>query len=112
MAVEHNLPIKVVLINNGCLGMVRQWQEVFYDKRYSEIDLAGSPDWLKLAEAYGALGLRATRPDEVESVLEKGFASKRPVIMVFVCAPEENCWPMVPGGAPSSKMLHSVPDRD
>ncbi|MCZ6714967.1 MAG: biosynthetic-type acetolactate synthase large subunit [Deltaproteobacteria bacterium] len=111
VAVEHNLPIKVVLINNGCLGMVRQWQEIYYDKRYSEIDLAGSPDWVKLAEAYGALGLRATRPDEVESVLEKGFASKRPVIMDFICAPEENCYPMVPSGAPSSKMLHSAPDR-
>ena len=111
VAVEHNLPIKVVLINNGCLGMVRQWQEVFYDKHYSEVDLSGSPDWVKLAEAYGALGLRATRPDEVEAVLEKGLASKRPVIMDFVCAPEENCFPMVPAGSPSSKMLHKAPDR-
>ena len=111
VAVEHNLPIKVVLINNGCLGMVRQWQQFFYEKRYAEVDLSGSPDWVKLAEAYGALGLRATRPDEVESVLEKGFASKRPVIMDFACAPEENCFPMVATGQPSSKMLHLAPDR-
>jgi acetolactate synthase-1/2/3 large subunit len=92
--------------------MVRQWQEFFYDKRYSEVDMSGGPDWVKLAEAFGAVGLRATHPDEVEPVLEKGLASKRPVIMEFTCAPEENCFPMVPAGAPSSKMLHTGPGRD
>jgi acetolactate synthase-1/2/3 large subunit len=107
---DHNLPIKVVLLNNGCLGMVRQWQQSFYDRRYSEVDLSHSPDWVRLAEAYGLQGLRATRPDEVEGVLEKGFSSKRPVLMDFVCAPEENCYPMVPPGAPSRKMLMSDAD--
>ncbi len=109
---DHNLPVKVVLVNNGCLGMVRQWQQIFYEKRYSEVDLSHSPDWVRLAEAYGLQGLRATRPDEVEGVLEKGFSSKRPVLMDFICAPEENCFPMVPAGAPSSKMLLSEPSGD
>ncbi len=112
VAVEHDLPIKVVLLNNQNLGMVRQWQEFFYEKRYSEVDMSSGPDWVKLAEAFGAVGLRATHPDQVEPVLEKGLASKRPVIMEFTCAPEENCFPMVAAGSPSAKMLHTGPDRD
>jgi acetolactate synthase-1/2/3 large subunit len=111
VAVEHNLPVKVVNLNNGCLGMVRQWQEFFYDRRYSEIALGSVPDWVKYAEAFGAVGLRATRPDEVEGVLEKALSTPRPVLMDFVCAPDENCFPMVPGGAPSRKMLHENPPR-
>ncbi len=110
-AVEHNVPIKVVLVNNGCLGMVRQWQEIFYDKRYSEVDVSQTPDFVRLAEAYGLQGLRATRVEEVETVLEKGLASARPVLMEFVCAPEENVFPMVPSGEPSRKMLFGHPTQ-
>jgi acetolactate synthase-1/2/3 large subunit len=108
-AAEHNLPIKVVLVNNGCLGMVRQWQDIFYDKRYTEVDVSHTPDFVRLAEAYGLQGLRATRVEEVETVLEKGLASTRPVLMDFVCAPEENVFPMVPSGGPSRKMLLGNP---
>jgi acetolactate synthase-1/2/3 large subunit len=110
-AVEQNLPIKVVLLNNGCLGMVRQWQDIFYDKRYAEVELPQTPDFVRLAEAYGLEGLRATRVEEVETVLEKGLASARPVLMDFVCAPEENVFPMVPSGGPSRKMLLSNPTK-
>ena len=112
VAVEHDLPIKIVLLNNRTLGMVRQWQEFFYERRYSEVDFKAHPDWVKLAEAYGAVGLRAKLPDEVESVLEKGFATKRPVLMDFVCEIEENCFPMIPAGAAARDMLHKGPPRD
>jgi acetolactate synthase-1/2/3 large subunit len=106
---EHNLPVKVVNLNNGYLGMVRQWQQIFYDRRYAEVDMGAIPDWVKLAEAYGIQGLRATRPEEVEPVIEKGFSSPRPVLMDFACSREENCYPMVPSGSPSRKMLLSDP---
>jgi acetolactate synthase-1/2/3 large subunit len=109
VAVEHELPIKIVNLNNAYLGMVRQWQEFFYQRRYSEIDLASGPDWVRYAEAFGAVGLRATRPEEVEPTLEKGLATNRPVLMDFQCSREENCFPMVPAGAPSSKMIHEPP---
>ena len=112
VAVEHDLPIKIVLLNNRSLGMVRQWQEFFYQRRYSEVDLSSGPDWVKLADAYGAVGLRATQPGEVEGVLEKGFAARRPVLMDFLCKTEENCFPMVPAGGASRDMLHEDPPRD
>ncbi|HWR21298.1 MAG TPA: biosynthetic-type acetolactate synthase large subunit, partial [Verrucomicrobiae bacterium] len=79
--VENNLPVKVVIINNGYLGMVRQWQDLFYNRRYSQVDLTVQPDFVKLAEAYGAVGLRARRPDEVKPVLEQAFATPGPVIV-------------------------------
>jgi acetolactate synthase-1/2/3 large subunit len=105
VAVEHQLPIKVVNLNNGTLGMVRQWQQFFYDRRYSEVDLSAQPDWVKYFEAFGAVGYRATRPDEVEAVLEKGFATRKPVIMDIVCRTEENCFPMVPIGAANRDLI-------
>jgi acetolactate synthase-1/2/3 large subunit len=105
VAVEHQLPIKVVNLNNGTLGMVRQWQQFFYDRRYSEVDLSAQPDWVKYFEAFGAVGYRATRPDEVEAVLEKGFATRKPVIMDIVCRTQENCFPMVPSGAANRDMI-------
>ncbi len=111
VAVEHDLPIKILMLRNNTLGMVRQWQQFFYDKRYSHVDMSSGPDWVKFADAFGAVGLRASHPDEVESVLEKGFATRKPVIMDFVCRTEENCFPMVPGGAASRDMLHGEPSR-
>jgi len=104
-AVQYNLPVKVVILNNGCLGMVRQWQELFYQKRYACTKFEHAPDFVKLAEAYGAVGLRACNPDEVASVLEKGLAIKGPVIMDFVVDPEESVYPMVPAGVSIRKML-------
>jgi acetolactate synthase I/II/III large subunit len=106
-AVFCGFPVKVAILNNGYLGMVRQWQELFYQKRYACTCMNGAPDFVKLAEAYGAVGLRATTPDEVEPVLRRGlFEEKdRPVIMDFVVEQEESVYPMVPAGAPITEML-------
>ncbi|MEE9120932.1 MAG: biosynthetic-type acetolactate synthase large subunit [Syntrophobacteria bacterium] len=104
-AVENNLPVKVAILNNQYLGMVRQWQQLFYEKNYCATCLKIAPDFVKLAEAYGALGLRAHKPDEVESVIREGFASPKPVIMDFVVNPEECVYPMVPAGAAMTEML-------
>ncbi|MFO7643609.1 MAG: biosynthetic-type acetolactate synthase large subunit [Desulfosarcina sp.] len=104
-AVQYNLPVKVVILNNGCLGMVRQWQELFYNKRYAATCMDHAPDFVKLAEAYGATGLRATRPDEVETVLRRGLETPGPVMMDFQVAREECVYPMVPAGAPITEML-------
>ena len=104
-AVQYNLPVKVVILNNSFLGMVRQWQELFYDKRYASTGMEHAPDFVKLAEAYGAVGLRATKPDEVEDVLSKGLFSDKTVVMDFVVEKEESVYPMVPAGAPITEML-------
>ena len=104
-AVQYGLPIKVVILNNQYLGMVRQWQELFYDKCYAGTPMEHAPDFVKLAEAYGAVGLRATRPEEVESVLREGLSERRTVIMEFRVEREENVYPMVPAGAPITEML-------
>ncbi len=104
-AVQNNLPVKIVILNNRYLGMVRQWQELFYEKRYSHTDMVHAPDFVKLAEAYGAVGLRATRPDEVEAVLSEGLSTPKTVIMEFVVEREEGVYPMVPAGASITEML-------
>ncbi len=105
-AVAYNLPIKVAILNNGYLGMVRQWQELMWNRRYSQTDLnVGTPDFVKLAEAYGALGLRATRPEEVRPVLEQAIATPKPVVIDFLVAREENVFPFVPPGEPLTKMV-------
>jgi acetolactate synthase-1/2/3 large subunit len=104
-AVQYGLPVKIAILNNGFLGMVRQWQELFYGKRYSHTRLQVAPDFVKLAEAYGALGLRASRPEEVRPVIEEALAYHGPVIIDFRVDPEEGVYPMVPAGAPISKML-------
>jgi acetolactate synthase-1/2/3 large subunit len=104
-AVQYNLPVKVVILNNRYLGMVRQWQELFYKKRYTATDMEYAPDFAKLAEAYGALGLKATKPEEVVSVLKQGLESPGPAIMDFWVAREEGVYPMVPAGAALSEML-------
>jgi acetolactate synthase-1/2/3 large subunit len=104
-AVQCGLPVKIVILNNGYLGMVRQWQQLFFEKRYAATCLDVAPDFVKLAEAYGAEGLRATKPEEVEAVLKKGLASKNTVIMDFLVDKEECVYPMVPAGAPVTEML-------
>ena len=104
-AVQYQLPIKVAILNNGYLGMIRQWQEFFYGKRYASSRLEGiSPDFVKLAEAYGAVGLKATKPEEVVPTLKKAFSISKPVIIDFVVDPEENVYPMVPAGEPLNQM--------
>ena len=104
-AVQYRLPVKVVILNNCYLGMVRQWQELFYDKRYACTCMDHAPDFVKLAEAFGATGLRATMPDEVETVLRQGLNTPGPVIMDFKVSKEECVYPMVPAGAPITEML-------
>ncbi len=105
-AVVNDIPVKVAIINNGCLGMVRQWQELFFGKRYSATILGRtSPDFVKLAEAYGAVGLRATKPAEVEPVIRAALASDRPTLMDFIVSPLEKVSPMVPAGAAISEIL-------
>jgi acetolactate synthase-1/2/3 large subunit len=102
---QYQLPVKVVILNNGYLGMVRQWQEFFFGKRYASSSLEGaSPDFIKLAEAYGAVGLKATKPEEVIPTLKKAFSIPRPVIIDFEIDPEENVYPMVPTGEPLNQM--------
>ena len=104
-AVQSGLPVKVVILNNGYMGMVRQWQELFYDKRYVSTCMDCAPDFVKLAEAYGAVGLRAAKPEEVESVLSEGLKIPKPVIMDFIVEKEEGVYPMVPAGAAITDML-------
>ncbi|MBI5970669.1 MAG: biosynthetic-type acetolactate synthase large subunit [Deltaproteobacteria bacterium] len=105
-AVQYKLPVKIAILNNMMLGMVRQWQEFFYDKRYSHTCVSVAPDFVKLAEAYGAIGLRASKPGEVDGVIKKALAvNDRPVVMDFRVDPFENVYPMVPAGQPLNKML-------
>ncbi len=104
-AVQCCLPVKVAILNNAYLGMVRQWQELFYDKRYVCTDMNCAPDFVKLAEAFGAVGLRASKPEEVEAVLKEGLSVPQPVIMDFKVDREESVYPMVPAGAPITEML-------
>jgi acetolactate synthase-1/2/3 large subunit len=104
-AVQHELPVKVAILNNSYLGMVRQWQELFYDRRYSMTGLDTSPDFVKLAEAYGAVGLRAEHPKEVVPVIKKALKIKRPVLIDFRVEQEEGVYPMVPAGKPITEMI-------
>ncbi len=104
-AVQYCLPVKVAILNNGYLGMVRQWQQFFYDRRYSCTTMDHAPDFARLAEAYGAVGLRATKPSEVAPVLKEAMSTPRPVIMDFVVEKEENVYPMVPAGKSITEML-------
>ncbi len=104
-AMQYKCPVKIAILNNNYLGMVRQWQELFYDKRYSNTGLETAPDFVKLAEAYGAVGLRATRPSEVEPVIKEALATDNTVIMDFVISREEGVYPMVPAGKATTEML-------
>ncbi|ACX51393.1 acetolactate synthase, large subunit, biosynthetic type [Ammonifex degensii KC4] len=103
-AVSYDLPVNVAILNNGFLGMVRQWQELFYRRRYSYTELY-NPDFVKVAEAYGAEGIRVTKPEEVRPALEQAIASPKPVFLDFIIEREENVMPMVPPGESIGKML-------
>jgi acetolactate synthase I/II/III large subunit len=104
-AVQHNLPVKVAIINNGFLGMVRQWQELFFEERYSHTTMDFAPDFVKLAEAYGAVGIKIEDPKEVVGAIEEAISIKKPVFMDFRVDKEENVYPMVPVGSSIDKML-------
>ncbi len=110
-AVINKLPVKVAILNNHYLGMVRQWQELFFSERYSHTNLDVTPDFVKVAEAYGAVGLRATKPSEVEPVLKEAFKTKQPVLMDFVVDWKEKVYPMVPAGAALDQMLFEEAEK-
>ena len=102
--VQEKLPVKIAVLNNGFLGLGRQWQEMFYDKRYVATPLSG-PDFVKLAEAYGIPALRARDNDEVVPAIESAMAEPGPFLIDFMVEPEENIYPMVPPGASLSETL-------
>ena len=102
-AVEHNLPIKVCILNNGYMGMVRQWQELFYGKRYSKSYLS-NPEYEKVAEALGAVGMTVEKKSEVPGAIKSMLGQKRPCVVDFKVEPEENVWPMVPAGKSINEM--------
>jgi acetolactate synthase-1/2/3 large subunit len=110
-AVQHSLPIKIFILNNEYMGMVRQWQELLHDKNYSESYTAALPDFVKLAEAYGCVGIRATKPDELDDKIIEMINTERPVIFDCVVDKEENCFPMIPSGKPHNQMLLGPKDQ-
>ena len=104
-AVSNKLPVKILILNNFCLGMVRQLQHLFYERRYSQVSLEDQPDFVKLAEAYGAEGYRITRPQDLESTLRQALASPKTAIIDVHVEPSENVYPTVPAGASLDEML-------
>jgi len=104
-ATVYELPVINAIINNKSLGMVRQWQEMFYAERYSHVDLQASPDFVKLAEAYGGAGMRVTKPEDVRGALEEAVKIRnRPIVIDFVIPTEENVYPMIPSGQSIAEM--------
>jgi len=104
-AVRHEIPVKVFLMNNGYFGMVRQWQELFWEKRYSSVEMGPSPDWVKLADAFGAKGMLVDEQAEVEGAMRDALAEEGPVLLDVRVTPEENCYPMIPAGAAARDMV-------
>jgi acetolactate synthase-1/2/3 large subunit len=105
-AVSEEIPVKVFIMNNGYLGMVRQWQELFWDKRYSAVDMGReTPDWVKLAEAYGATGMRATDKGTLVEQMREAILTDGPVVLDVHVTKEENCYPMIPAGQPARDMV-------
>ena len=104
-AVYNKIDITIALINNGCLGMVRQWQDIFYEKRYSHTSMAGSPDFVRVAEAYGAKGLRASDEKTATAAITQAMTEKGPVLIDFVVDPEENVYPMVAPNRPINEII-------
>ena len=110
-AVQYSLPIKIFILNNEYMGMVRQWQELLHDKNYSESYTAALPDFVKLAEAYGCVGLRATKPEELDDKIIEMINTDRPVIFDCLVDKQENCFPMIPSGKPHNQMLLGPKDQ-
>ncbi len=111
-AVQYKLPIKIFILNNEYMGMVRQWQEILHEKNYSESYTAALPDFVKLAEAYGCIGIRANKPDELDGKIEQMLSVNKPVIFDCVVDKEENCYPMIPSGKPHNQMLLGKQDEE
>ena len=111
-AVQYSLPIKIFILNNEYMGMVRQWQELLHDKNYSESYTAALPDFVKLAEAYGCVGIRAETPDELDDKIIEMINTERPVIFDCRVDKQENCFPMIPSGKPHNQMLLGPKDQE
>lgn len=107
-AVNYKVPVKIAILNNGYLGMVRQWQQLFYQSRYSQVNLEGHPDFVKVAQAYGIEGIRVTKPEEVEPALKKALNIAGPVVLDFRVSREENVFPMVPAGAALNQIIEGL----
>ena len=110
-AVQYNLPIKIFILNNEYMGMVRQWQELLHEKNYSESYTAALPDFVKLAEAYGCVGIRAKTPDELDDKIIEMLNTDRPVIFDCLVDKQENCFPMIPSGKPHNQMILGPEDE-
>jgi acetolactate synthase-1/2/3 large subunit len=110
-AIQYRLPIKIFILNNEYMGMVRQWQELLHDKNYSESYTEALPDFVKLAEAYGAIGIRAKTPDELDEKIKEMINVDKPVIFDCVVDKAENCYPMIPSGKPHNQMLLGPEDE-
>ena len=110
-AIQYRLPIKIFILNNEYMGMVRQWQELLHDKNYSESYTEALPDFVKLAEAYGAVGIRAKSPDELDEKIKEMINIDKPVIFDCVVDKVENCYPMIPSGKPHNQMLLGPEDE-
>lgn len=105
-AVGNKLPVKIIILDNGYLGMVRQWQDLFYKKRYSHVSLGSNPDFAKIAEAFGAKGYVTERTDEVVPILKEALKiNDRPVLIDFKTTPEDNVFPMIPSGRAVAQMI-------
>ena len=111
-AVQYKLPIKIFILNNQWMGMVRQWQELLHEKNYSESYTEALPDFVKLAEAYGATGVRATTPQELDTKINEMIDVKGPVIFDCLVKKEENCFPMIPSGKPHNEMILGPDDEE
>lgn len=107
-AVNYKVPVKIAILNNGYLGMVRQWQQLFYESRYSQVNLEGHPDFVKVAQAYEIEGIRVTKPEQVEPALKKALNIAGPVILDFRVSREENVFPMVPAGAALNQIIEGL----
>ena len=105
---RYRIPLKIVLLDNNCLGLVRQWQELFYGENYSEIDLSDNPDFVQLAKAFGLEAFRITRRHQVDEALKRLLACEGPALLHVLINPEENVWPLVPPGASNAEMMEQV----
>jgi acetolactate synthase-1/2/3 large subunit len=106
---EYNVPVKIIILNNGYLGMVRQWQELFWRKRYSHVEMTG-PDYVKVAEAYGIPGFRATLTNEIDDVIKQLFEVDGPALAEFKVVKEDNVYPMIPAGQTYHEII-DIPDE-
>jgi acetolactate synthase I/II/III large subunit len=111
-AIQYNLPIKIFILNNQYMGMVRQWQELLHEKNYSESYSEALPDFIKMAEAYGCKGIKATDPSELDEKIQEMIDYDGPVIFDCHVDPTENCFPMIPSGKPHNQMILGPKDKD